>query len=626
MHKPVPKTIERVFDVVARSENLAADAAFVEALPLLDEPLQTAAATRILERANSNGLSGLVGGFRNYGPALQSLLIDQTPRLFEAARTCMSSEVVEARLGAIALIQMASECRLAYLLSSALTRRCPRTRTAAATALLSLARLTAQNRTGAMSPEGRHAAHKNAEQLVEALRIGLDGWQTHHRTEVLLAAMWISDLTERMLVEKATSKRSHITHALGELLRGADADLAAPFTLRALGHSDLRPVALQEIASRHDLAFVSRLLDEIWLTLQPEIANACSWVRQLPSAMLHTLSGRHARAAARLVHLSGLNTENKLAIYRKMIFGGSRELQEAAIWRLTELSTPDATDLLSRVANWNTEPFSTLAAMELFRRDPQRNTRGVKPIGAPDDAGAGDVGDNAFAVYCDRFDVMEEQQRVIEGRKLASHSRTFVERLRVKLGSANAENRLQALRIVRSLQMAADFEERLYALSHDPEKKVRSLALAMLSQLEGATAARILRQALHDPDDRVQANAVEALANRTGNAEINALARKLKADHQRVRANAVKALLARQHRQAAVVLIGMLQNQSAAYRLSALWVVEQLALTTLSPRVQHLAQGDPDHRVRERAAQVFSSMAASTPESLVAFNDRGISP
>jgi HEAT repeat protein len=221
---------------------------------------------------------------------------------------------------------------------------------------------------------------------------------------------------------------------------------------------------------------------------------------------------------------------------------------------------------------------------------------------------------------------MDDQERVAQGRSLRGRARAFAQHLRDKLRGRDAEDRLRALRIVRVLTMAADFQDRICALSHDEERKVRSLAVAMLSQLEGATAARILRQALNDPDDRVQANAVEAVAELSGGSEIESLARKLEADHQRVRANAVKALLAHRHRQAAVVLIGMLQHGSAAHRMSALWVVEQLGLATLAPRVRHLAQNDPDARVRERAWQVLSETLATSPVLPVASAERSTIP
>ena len=626
METPIPKAMERVFDVVARSDNLAADAAFAEALPHLSEPLQLAAAKRVLERGNSNGLTALVGDFGNYAASVQSVLVGQVDRLFGAARACMSSEVPAARLSAVALIEASNECRLAYLLSGALTRRCPRTRTAAATALLSMTQRAVKARAGAASPDARRSAQRHAVQLADALAIGLDGWQAHHRTEVLAASMWLCDLMERTLFEKASLSRMHVARALNELLRAADGEFAAAYALRALSHPDLRAAAVREIASRQDAPFVSRLLEEAWVTLHPENAKACSWVRQFPSAAFQTLSGQQARNAVRLVRLSGLGLEAKLTIYRRMIFGGAPELQESALWQITELDAPGATDVFSRVAAWNTEPLSGIASRELFRRDPQRRAQSSAESGAEAASGSESPQEDSFATYWDRFDVMDDQERVAEGRSLRARARAFADRLGDQLHSRDAEDRLRALRIVRVLTLAADFQDQICALSHDAESKVRSLAVAMLSQLEGATAARILRQALNDPDDRVQANAVEALAELSGRSEVESLARKLEAEHQRVRANAVKALLAHRHRRAAVVLIGMLQHAGAAHRMSALWVVEQLGLTTLAPRERHLAQNDPDARVRERAWRVLSETLAASPALPVASAEGSMSP
>ena len=66
-------------------------------------------------------------------------------------------------------------------------------------------------------------------------------------------------------------------------------------------------------------------------------------------------------------------------------------------------------------------------------------------------------------------------------------------------------------------------------------------------------------------------------------------------------------------REAAAALIEMLEHASPEQRVSALWVVQQLKLATLRPRIQQLAESDPDQRVRERALLILSDPAMLTP-------------
>ncbi len=165
---------------------------------------------------------------------------------------------------------------------------------------------------------------------------------------------------------------------------------------------------------------------------------------------------------------------------------------------------------------------------------------------------------------------------------------------------------MQALAVIRTLGVVADFQERIYALSHDGSERVRSAAIGLLAELEGATAVRILRQALKDPDARVQANAVEVLAAIDVVNERASLEPMLDAPDHRVRANAVKALIGTHLREAAVALISMLEHSSPAHRISGLWVVERLTLTSLADRTRVLAEHDPDERVRQRARCVLT--------------------
>lgn len=616
--QPQPaNSIKRIYDLLAESPNLAADAALVGALPDLSESLRRLAIAKLVERGNVRGLSALVAGFRKFDVALKALVMQRVDDLFEAARVSISSSALEVRLGAIELIRSSGSCRLADLLSEVLPRRCARTTVAAAEALLSLADDVLVQRERAKNADARRAQVARARQLAGALETALDSWQAHFRSQVLVAAMWLSEFTEPALFQKASVPRINLARAMNEALRtGLDRRMAA-YAVRALGHPELRKAAVEAVANCGDGAFVDQLLDESWVILDPKMAAACVRLRRLPwmsdiSGGARSLTPYRAVAAVRLLAAGGIGSHATFNLYQRMIFSGPVASREAALWRVTAIRTTEATQLLRRVARSNCGLLSQIASHELFRRDPKPPHETIEYRPSVQRTDTDDKRPVDFAAYWNAFNNLDPKARESQGRRLKTGPTRFTEQLRKKLTDSNIEDRMRALRIIQTLDLDAQFEERVYALGHDPDDRVRSLAITSLAKIEGATAMRILRYALNDPNDRVQANAVEVLAA-LGTAQwVNRLTPKLSAKSSRVRANAAKALLPLQVREAAAALIEMLQHTSPEQRISALWVVQELKLATLRPRIQQLAESDPDQRVRERALQLLSDPAMLT--------------
>lgn len=612
MASAIAPSLRNTYDLAATIPNLAVDAAFVAALPDLNPTQRAVVLEKVLDRGHLTGLCALVAGFGSFDEHLRGLIIERIELLFEAARVSIGSSSQAARLSAIELIRTSRNCRMSYLLSESFGRRCVKTTNAATSALLELARDVVQRRAKVSTPAARRALRVDTEHLAGSLSRALDSWPAHHRTDVLIAAMCLSDVMEEDLLQKASRIRLHLARAMDGVLLGAPDAALATFALRALRHPDLRSAAAHRIATTADPAFVEHLLDQMWITADRDNARSCSRIRDLPwlqggASWLQSLSRRRGIAAVRLVGLSGIAPDAKARFFGQMIHGPSALLREAGVWQVVEMHTPESVQVLRRAAASDDDTVSRIAVQELFRRDPyapvNRSQEGFRPT--PESIAKAVEID--FDTYWDRFDELDDKQRLRAGRKLrAGEPDRFAQYVRVELASTQPQHRLRALSIVRLLDLAQVFEERIYALSHDSDDKTRSLAMTILADLEGATACRILRQALHDPNQRVQANAVEVLASINLDKWGAELGRKLDADHHRVRANAVRALLGQRVREAAVALIAMLTEASPAHRISALWVVEQLRLTTLLPRVRQMAAEDPDEVVRARAERILS--------------------
>jgi HEAT repeat protein len=227
-----------------------------------------------------------------------------------------------------------------------------------------------------------------------------------------------------------------------------------------------------------------------------------------------------------------------------------------------------------------------------------------------------------FEELWQRFDDLDEQARREAGAVLMGNETALLQQLAAKLVSPEPQDRAKGLRVVRAFGLGERLAEQVYRLVNDADAVVRSVAVALLGELGGATARRILRRCLDDPDPRVQANAIEAIDRLEVSAREEQLVRKLGAEHHRVRATAVAALLKMKVHQAGEVLLDMLENPARAQRIAALWVVERLELGSLLHRLEYLARRDPDLQVRRRASRVLRSTSAwslplepvSTPE------------
>ncbi len=626
MSAPLPPSLARLFEIVAASDNLAADDAFVAAIPHLDSTARIVALDLLIRRNKPWGLSALVAGYMGYDEGLRAAIVERVSHLAEATRHCIASNTPDTRLSAIELIRAARDCGLCYLLAGSLTRSCPKTTAAAAAAILEMAEFVIADGTGgASNSDAPCKRQKHARQLADALTIALDAWPAHFRGEVVTASLWLADVTETVLLGKAGIPKSRLSRAIAESLRANSDARTAGFALRALRSNELRTVAAREIATHKHSEYADRLLDESWLTLDPEVAKSCAWIRSLPwaaneSNYLSRLTGRRARQAVRLIALSGLPQETKLRLFERFMTSGSPELRLSALQRVIDVPHSDATQCLERIATLAEDPLSSIAAHECFRRDPSRERANMResrpqPSTSPSPSPSRSTSPSPpasstheFDDAWERFDEMDDDRRGRYLSQLVDHwpsSRTHIVR---KLDSETPADRLTALRIIRAIDKTGDFDQRVYALSHDSNERVRSQAVSMLSDIEGPTAMRILRHALNDPDARVQANAIEGISSLMKDLDDCDLSAKLSAGDNRVRANAIKTLVGQRVRDAAVALIHMLGHDLPTHRLSALWVVEQLQLNTLEPRIRKIAELDPDKRVRDRAIAVLDRM------------------
>ncbi len=605
--------LQSTYDALSQDGNLAVDSVLVEALPDLEPLIRGVAVRVLLERGNATQLVPLIGRFSGFDPELQQQLLANMDGLASTLRKAISSESDDARLGAVEIIRVSENTQYAYLLACALPRRCPRTSTAAARVLEQMTHDVVERSHSATGQVQRREMARIVAHLAEAINEAIESWQSHFRGEILRAAMWLGAYTEAELFKQAGITRTHLVRALNESLGNHFSPMMASYAIRALQYPDLRNAAAHRIGTCTDWDFLLRLLDEAWITYDPEMARACGWLRNFAPLLENKdrwkeLTTDQAIGAMRFVSLTTLPVDQKYTVFHEMLGHHHNPVREAALWHITRMVSPRTDRLLQRVVGWRDSLLSPIAARELFRRNPTgyRPDELVEQVAQSDETPV--TVEEQFERAWLRFDVMTEEERKSEIDHLLQSDDRFDSILKARLRSDEAEERIRALIMIGRSDRIAPFALEIYAAGHASDEKSRSIAVGLMSKMKGATADRIMQMALHDYDQRVQANAVEALESADSDQRFKLLAPKLEADNNRVKANAVKALLPLRARDAAEALIHMIQDDQREHRLSALWVIEELGLQTLLQRVIDLAAEDPDDVVRAKAAKLLSTM------------------
>jgi HEAT repeat protein len=587
-------------------KNPAADAALVEALPTLEPLVQAAVLDVLLTRANTAALADVVGRFDQYDAALQQLIIECVNDLSSGVRVAISSSHLAYRMAAIEAIVRGGASKLAYLLADALRSRCPHTRLRAAEGLHTMTRDLLDGIACGVSTLGLAELNTQLDAVAEALATGVRRWEIHFRPEVLEASMWLADRTESAILAKLGQSHTRIVHMLEELMGGASDPRKAGFLVRALAIPELCGAAVDAIKRGDDADFIQAVVDESWLLGDEKIAQGWRRVRDLRWAklLLGSPDRWDARSVSGIVGFlmgTGGSEAKRVETLRGLVGTGREDVLNALVWRLLADQSETSCSLLTIVATRSEGRASKLAARELRRRRGELTCEsptcrgGSKPPATPSEL---------FDAYWLSFEGLDEIERRTARMALLHGADEIAVTLRAKLASSDSLDRTRALRIVSDLSLERAVEASLYRLVSDSDAVVRGLAVRTLSSLPGTTAERLLRGAVNDSDPRVQANAVEGLDRLNVAGRVACTQPKLESAHSRVRGSAVRSLLRAELREAGDTLLKMLEDECAEHRLAGLWVVQQLHLQSVGPRVIEMSRSDADARVRAKAEDV----------------------
>jgi len=595
------------YSVLMHSRNRAADAALVAVFPRLDPRHRELALSVLLARDHDEPLADLVATYDTGDQQLRALLCQHADALSAGARICIAHERFEARRAAIDLIRSSRSSKLAYLLAEALRSPCRNTVERAAQSLGEIVEHLDRQQPEIASARGAQARSPRL-YLAAAVKSALASWPLHLRPEVISAAAQLADLLEKDIIAIANTSRSRVSHAFANALSGATDPRLAGYCLRMLRCEPLRAAAAQYLAESRDAALGAALLREAWLLADEEVRRSCARVRGFgtlsnEAEIIAAASAGQARAAVHLLVAAGGRSRTKLEVLRAVALGTNAAAARAATWAVIEDPSEEATETLRSLSARRDISLGPIVAVELRRRGKgSAPSRPAADGSAPSAAGSSP---SAFDPYWEAFDTLPPDSQVSIGKTVAEGVPEFLDLLRAKATAGHPSDRLRALRIVQTLDLADAFVDEIHAAARDPDNILRSLAMTLLGTVDSSASRRMLHAALSDRDERVQANAIEAIERIGGSAEATRMLGMLDSPASRVRANAVKALINLGMREGARRLIAMLGSVTASDRQSALWVVERMRLQHLMGRIEQMVAKDPDERVRTRARRLL---------------------
>jgi HEAT repeat protein len=265
------------------------------------------------------------------------------------------------------------------------------------------------------------------------------------------------------------------------------------------------------------------------------------------------------------------------------------------------------------------ERLVRMAAREIVRRRPTdfENILLQLMTTAPDSVRkviSRSIGQVGFDHFWMRFDRLDKNTRRSAGRAMMKLLPDAVQRLGRRLGSGSIEQRLKAMQVAQDLELGEALMSHLLPLCQHPHPKVRSKAVAILSEIKSVPPQVVLEKALHDGDARVRANAIEVLEVQRSEEFVPLLVERARSSHNRERANAIKAMSKMKVSTAATQLLAMLRDPRPEHKISALWTLRQIGWWALLNEVGRLAKSDDNLRVRRYALGVLRNVAESVQQ------------
>lgn len=628
----------RIFDILEDCDEPAADQALVVGALHVCPEHQREALAILLKRGRDVGFKALPALYHKLGPEAQALVVANASRLSGALRATIRSRNSQTRINTLDIIRSSGTLRLAYLAALAMHDGSPAIRGEAATTILEMTNQHCRNYVettealrAAIEPNATfsHAVVQTLRLLlderrflVSAIKDAVDCYESHHRPEVVKAAMYLAEELEKDLFQQSTLKRGKLTHTMLETLSASFSPRLVPFMYIALCYPELRRHVVAAISPIRDPEFFAEFIRHHWLARDPVIRKNLTSIRNLEwlqdglDVAFSLPEDVAAMAPAWLMSL-GVPSDQKVSLLLSFMLIDCPEANRSALLALVQTDTPTSTIALHGVLDHEDPALVRIAQHEIEHRERRENRLIGKPRNDRPEAWSQMLSRSGltedFDDFWKHFDRLHPAHVKSAGHYASKYVPGFSTQVQVKLLSTHAADRLRALKLIMALHSASCFQRDVFASANDPVPEVRAAAMTALGGIGEATSRRILERGLGDDHPLVQTNAIEALDAMNARHRAQLIVPKIDSEDANVRAAAIRVLLRMRMPQGAATLISMLQDTRVEHRFAALWIVDQMRLTSVASRIEVLEQNDPDPRIARIALHVGKRLRRQAP-------------
>src|SRR2546421_787090 len=635
--------LSRLVQALVESKNEAADEVLLEALRAGNEAEKALALNALFRRGTLKALSGVVEQYSDLPSPLQAVVLGNVKQLHPALRETSKSSNQKVVLAAIRLIAAGKQGKLTYILAEELHGTDDFIAKNACDAVVDLARWAASltKKLQTMRPRQEGEAEEKRDEVSRdpheiyqlsmserpeieyAVARAIDVHRGKYAPELLRAALLLADWPgSKTLAILTTPKHGGQSAMVRRLQQAPDSEHVDAFLLAA-AQGGLRSHFGTVFSHITDPPVLDALLRRTyWLKdgqlqiCMHQVARGVWWDDGELGRDLLRRDDEDASRIGEWISVSGMHDVmqderlEKLRQHLPNYFPGRMRLLRLAMRRPKGASLA----LLKSFLSDPDERLARLAVREIVRRRPvdfenmliKLTTTASESVRRVISRAVGQVG---FENFWEKWDRLDGETRKAAGRAMLKVLSDGLKRLERKIRSGTVDQRIKAISIAQELAVADSLEQVLKQACADPNAKLRSKAVSVLSEITGAPPEAVMEKALHDVDPRVRANAIEVIEAKHRVEYVPLLASRARSPHSRERANAIKALASMRVAAAAPQLIQMMQDERAEHRISGLWALREIGVWNMVNEVGKLAKDDPNLRVRRYAMTVLRSVA-----------------
>jgi hypothetical protein len=647
--------IERVVHALIASKNEAADDVLAEALRLGIEREQRLALRGLMRRKTVRGLGAVIEHYAELPESLQAMVLADIKTFYHALRECGRSKRTPVRLGALKLIALGRQGKLAYVLSENLHENDEKTSKAAVEALVALAKWVSTERRKLQRGEAPVTAP-------DPIDLGDGDGPIHveptHPEELSLADRYNRLMDQRPEIEAAVARAAEVHRGRHgqDLMRAAlllcDSPSSKTMAILQTGkHGGQTPMLRrlqQPPASEHVEAF---LLAASRGQLRAHFATAfthidaapvldailrcTSWLKdhQLQICMHAVTRGTwfSATELARDIERRPVAESAKIAEwlscsglpepmqddYFKQLHDQSKGNFDARLRLLRVVGRRKRTGQMGLLLHYLSDPderLARMAARELVSRRGKDYESGLlqhmtKAPPSVRQVITRAIGQSGFEQYWQRFDRLDANTRGQAGRAMLKILPDAVQRLQRRLMGGPVEQRLKAMQMAQELGLAERMRPSLIEMVGDSHPRVRSKAVSAMGKVSLPPMELVVDRLVHDSDPRVRANAIEVLEATPRKELLPVLVERARSINSRERANAIKSLHKQQVGPAGTQLLAMLRDTRSEHKISGMWALKAIGWWRLLDEVGRLAKDDTDIQVRKYAINLLRGVA-----------------